>query len=524
MKILLINQNATVEKLVRLSAAKVGLEVVTAQDAGSIQSGEYAWVLVDHETLKGAEPSALKAKCQGAKVGLLHPKNGERTPGFDLYIEKPFLPTELIDEFSARMGGAGTGTGGAAAEALDMELPDLDGDDGGFGDLDLGDTTSQTVDLGDLSLDDDLGGGSHDDLGSLDMGMDDSHEDLGALDLGDDLGANLGETAASPGDLGDAAMSDDLGGLDELSLDGLHDSASSDTLEDLSLDLNEMSESETEEMQVPSFEEDEPIAAGGEEAVLEADELSLDRLGMDETSMADEDTFGEDLSLEAEPADAEPKISILDKEEVEKVKELLSEDSLDEDTLASSDELSLGGEEDFAGLLDDDKTLPAAEGDEMKLELGENSALLDEDDLADLHKSGHDLDDEALLDDSFGEMEEIEEGASGIETLEDSLADSPMPEFDFSEAAEPSMGAMAGGMDEDLQTLSEESVAMALGEELPAKPAQPKPAAYSAPVQNAAAPASSLEGALATLSPGTLRELLDGMQLTINITFPNKKS
>ncbi|MGE4295841.1 MAG: hypothetical protein AB7E49_09085 [Campylobacterales bacterium] len=491
MKILLINQNATVEKLVRLSAAKVGLEVQAIANTAAVSAGEYAWVLIDHEAMGGADLAALRAQCPGAKMGLLHPKNGERTGGFDLYIEKPFLPTELIDEFSAQMGQS---QDEAADESLDMELPSLD-----EGESDLG------ADLGDLSLDDTFGDSSAGLAGmdDLDLGGDEGHDALGSLDgLDDELTLDSADSATM------TASGDDLG-----------DSMASDGLEDLSLDLDSLEADEAPATvlgELPEEAAGQPEEFNLEDVEIEADELPA-------TDGGELDDLDADMTA---PGEEEPKISILDKEEVEKVKELLNEDSLEEDAAAPMDDLSLEGE-DFPDLTEslDDLEAPEAEASsDMKLELGENSALLDEDDLADLHKSGGDLDDEALLDDSFGEMEEMQ--GEELETLEDSFAqeeaamEEPLPAFDFNEQSE----AGALGSDEELGSLSEESVAVALGEELPQKP-QPAASVQAAPAAQASGvAASSLEGALATLSTGTLRELLDGMQLTINISFPNKKS
>ena len=494
MKILLINQNATVEKLVRLSAAKVGLEVETVQDAGSVEGGDYAWVLIDHESLEENDPGALKARCQGAKLGLLHPKNGEKIPGFDLYIEKPFLPTELIDEFSAQMG-----SGDAQASAEEMTLPDLDEEGGALDGLDLGDDLGAPLeemdDLPELSMDE----------------QSDSSDVSGKEDEmafgGDDL--SLDELTSEP---------------QELSLDELDDSASDniENLEDLSLDFDNTEE----EVPAPQAEEN-PL----EELSIEADEVEeVDELenGQIETHDFD-DVALEDMEA-GEGGEETPKISILDKEEVEKVKELLSEDGPEDETADSLEELSLGDDE-LASFdeVDMGESEAQSSSDDVKIELGENSALLDEDDLADLHKGGHDLDDEALLDDSFGEMEEVE-GDDSFEsesTLEDSLAEGDMPEFDFSEhASMDDLGDEGGSGEEDLDSLSEASVAMALGESLPEEPSASEPAASALQegTQSPAPSAASLEGALATLSPSTLRELLNGMQLTINISFPNKKS
>ena len=141
MKILLVNQNATVEKLVRLSAQKMGVEIEQIGGAAELSGEGYDLVLIDSDAIgaEGVEP--FKNALPEAKIGLLHPKGEEEPAGFDLAITKPFLPTELVEVFTALQNGGSTD---AFAEAEEdglsddgaMEFEPLDEmDSGELGDL-----------------------------------------------------------------------------------------------------------------------------------------------------------------------------------------------------------------------------------------------------------------------------------------------------------------------------------------------------------------------------------------------------
>lgn len=506
MKILLINQNATVEKLVKLSAQKVGLEVESVDSLDVAGSSEYKWVLIDHDNLQNIAPEELKAKFLGSKIGLLYPKNSEKSAGFDLYIEKPFLPTELIDEFSSQMGDGDAG--GDELGSLDMELPDLDD---GFADLpdSLGD------DFGDDTLGEDL---SFEERGSvLDKEeVDKVKELLSDDDLGEDLSEMPELSTDESVDLGDELAIDDsvmdLGEMPEVALDN-----QSDLADDISQDMDLGDTAE--------------VATVGEEIGLD-DDLSIDDSTLDMDLSFDEKTpeLGEisDDSLEDKSLDME----LGGEESLELDSELLkAADSGDEISLDESfgeqggeeaSELDMGLEEESLNLeevaeveesatqaddvdLDDIALDEADYNDKINLDLGDNTALLDEDDLMDLQKDAV-LEDNILDDEEFGELGALEEIEKEVD-LEDHFEPKS---FDFTE--QPS---------DELETLSEESIAEALGE------AQTKPDILDIPtsvtVPAAALSEEVLAGALGNISTSMLKEILDGMQLTINISFPNKK-
>jgi len=95
MKILLITQNATIEKLFKLSAAKRGDEIEIGS-VDSIADKDYDVIFIDKELFNEELFNSLKSSFEEAKFVLILNKNDEKIPGFDDFLVKPFLPTDLI--------------------------------------------------------------------------------------------------------------------------------------------------------------------------------------------------------------------------------------------------------------------------------------------------------------------------------------------------------------------------------------------------------------------------------------------
>ncbi len=99
MQVLLINQNATIERLVKLSSGKQGYGLALANSISEVANGSYDFVIIDSDLYSEVEFGVLRQKFNAAKTILIVSKGAARPNGFDIYIEKPFLPTELLDAF-----------------------------------------------------------------------------------------------------------------------------------------------------------------------------------------------------------------------------------------------------------------------------------------------------------------------------------------------------------------------------------------------------------------------------------------
>ena len=96
MKILLLSENATIQKLFTLSAQKRGDEV-SIGNLESIPEDEYDVVFIDKALFSDGLFNKLKSTFSSAKFVLILDKKDEKIPGFDEFIVKPFLPTDLIE-------------------------------------------------------------------------------------------------------------------------------------------------------------------------------------------------------------------------------------------------------------------------------------------------------------------------------------------------------------------------------------------------------------------------------------------
>ena len=160
MKLYLISKNPIISKLVALSASKIGVEIVESQE---INMGIDAnIVLLDDECYEPESFNAYKEANQDAKTALFYAKSTERLEGFDTYIQKPFLPTDLVKTLSEISGIEIVASHTPKAEIQsdivepneDNNLEDLNLDDeidfSSLDDLNLDDETPQD---GDMQLD-----------------------------------------------------------------------------------------------------------------------------------------------------------------------------------------------------------------------------------------------------------------------------------------------------------------------------------------------------------------------------------
>ena len=100
MRILLINQNPIVSKLAGLSAQKSGYEIVEEFSLDEIEEGDFDVLFIDEAKLDGSGPETLKRRTGVKKTCLIYADDEAKVPGFDYYIKKPFLPTEMVDLMS----------------------------------------------------------------------------------------------------------------------------------------------------------------------------------------------------------------------------------------------------------------------------------------------------------------------------------------------------------------------------------------------------------------------------------------
>jgi len=93
MNVALINKNPTVSRLITLSLNKLGADYIEIDEAGKLD-GNFDYIVIDSEV--GSDGIDLKA--HAPVIMALVPRGKEKPEFADAVLEKPFLPTEFIEE------------------------------------------------------------------------------------------------------------------------------------------------------------------------------------------------------------------------------------------------------------------------------------------------------------------------------------------------------------------------------------------------------------------------------------------
>ncbi|MEA2100191.1 MAG: DNA topoisomerase IV, partial [Campylobacterota bacterium] len=113
MKILLLNDNPVVNKLVTLSAQKTSdsLDIVTNID--EIEESAYDLLVVDDTLYSEELVESLNKKVTYNKSLYICSRGSDSIDSFDSTLKKPFLPTDLVELFSV-----------IGKETQELETPD----------------------------------------------------------------------------------------------------------------------------------------------------------------------------------------------------------------------------------------------------------------------------------------------------------------------------------------------------------------------------------------------------------------
>jgi len=99
-KILLLNDNPVVNKLVTLSAQKTSDELDIVTNVDDVAGASYDLVVVDDGIGSEEILGALKEKLAFSKSLYICTRDAAEVPGFDTRLKKPFLPTDLVELFA----------------------------------------------------------------------------------------------------------------------------------------------------------------------------------------------------------------------------------------------------------------------------------------------------------------------------------------------------------------------------------------------------------------------------------------
>ncbi len=168
--ILLINENKIVSRLLQLSSQKNGynFEEVTKLDT----SGDsYDVIFIDSESYSTELLDEINSKLNFNQIGYIGTKQDSTPDGFDLVIEKPFLPTDFVNLINEKVI---TGSQQVVEDTLDDSSLELD----------------EIEDESNLELDT-IEDSSIDELLSMDSETDSDLKELDSLDLDKDEDLSL---------------------------------------------------------------------------------------------------------------------------------------------------------------------------------------------------------------------------------------------------------------------------------------------------------------------------------------------
>lgn len=483
MKILLFNDNPVVRKLVALSAQKTKDDLSVVWSTDEIEESGYDLLIVDDALYSDEILESLNEKIV-VKSTLFMATRGKAVPsGFDHVINKPFLPTDLVDMFiqiQKKVAGdsvqqheeAAVTTASSPTYAINLEdsLPDLAG---------------------------------HEDEGLEIENLGDEEEDFDFSNL-EDFEEKLPETAI----------------LDQEEVQEVQGLLEDTEEDDFSLD-EEFSTLGMDTLTLPEEDVGVPIE-------LEDDFAFEDALIADEEK-EDDALFG--------LADESEEDALSSDKEIAK-EELLDEDGFDD--LALSEPL-----EESTGLLEEDDLLSMSDEstfDELGLEEMGTASLMDDDELGDLESkiedavSGLEMDDlERELESDDFDLDLNDESMEELMTTEHESADATMDnsesfdELDMLDERELKM-AVGEEVEEEIPTISMAEGASSLAAETLDEVMNEAPMFNDfAEEIDEGGSASHAEGVealqalLKALSNENVTKSLKGMNISININFGNDK-
>ncbi|EAI1780171.1 highly acidic protein [Campylobacter jejuni] len=541
MKILLLNENPVVSRLVSLSAKKMSYDFEEL-NAYSENLGNYDVIVVDSDT--PAPLKILKEKCD--RLIFLAPRN-QNVEDIDAQIlQKPFLPTDFLNLLNNK----------DANKHTPIDLPMLSNDENPYADISL--------DLDNLNLDDlpdenslDINSEGMEDLSFDDDAQDDNanktletqnleHETIKEQTQEDtqiDLDLTLEDGESEKEDLSQEHTALDT----EPSLDELDDKNDED-LEIKEDDKNEEIEKQEllDDSKTNTLEMQEELSESQDDnsnKTLETQNLEHDNLEQEtikeqtqedtqidlDLTLEDGESEKEDLSQEHTALDTEPSLDELDDkndEDLEDNKELQANIS-DFDDLPEVEEQEK--EMDFDDLPEDAEFLGQAKYNEESEENLEEFAPVVEEDIQDeIDDFASNLSTQDQIKEELAQLDELDYGIdsdNSSKVLED-FKDEPI--LDDKELGTNEEEVVVPNLNiSDFDTLKESDIQEALGEEILEKNEEPIVSDVtkddnSEEIVNELS--QSIAGAItSSIKDDTLKAALKGMNMNININISFKE-
>lgn len=336
MKILLLNNNPVVNKLVTLSAQKTSNELSVVEDIEAIGSKNYDLLIVDDALYSEDVIQEISDKIGFNKSLYICSKDAKAVDTFTKTIKKPFLPTDLVELFIS-FGKHEKSSNLDKIDAFDDDKQDtfdnidsiddfteldniiddtLESDgEAELNDVDLDEATDDDVDLEELHEIDEL-----DELDE-DLSLDEQEKD-GVLDKDElkEVQNLLDETEVEEDELedDDSLEFDDLDGDLGFDLDSEDDKTDKEESKD---EITELSDELDEALELEDDDLDETEEKDNKAVVDDFDDFELD-FGKDDEE-DDLDELSKALDLEDDDLnEAEQKDDIADEEDLEEDEEI----------------------------------------------------------------------------------------------------------------------------------------------------------------------------------------------------------
>jgi len=525
MKILLLNDNPVVNKLVTLSAQKTTDELDTAKSIDDIVNAAYDLVILDDSV--GGEDilKKLEERISFRKTLYICSRDAAATTVFDATLKKPFLPTDLVELFvmlDKEIQEAGED------DVLDIE--ELDG----FDELSL----DEELDLESGELELDLEGSDEE----FDLNLDEMDDDDIQLDeINDDVQLDEidHEAAESVLDDEEAQKVKDL--LDETSSEDLDENL--DELEELNDEQEDINlEESLDNMLDDDILNDEELENSTEDKEEEFDhdlefDLALDLEDEGDVDISEDDTLEDLLDSDEDVTDED----VLEDSDAESVEKDLDEDAMAYDLaldLEDEGDVEISEDNTLEDLLDsnedlDEDVLEEPDAESVEKDLDEDTfneeeleSMLDEDIIEDDNK---DLED--ILENGIDPVEVNNE--SDIEQqIQDAVEDLSEEELE-SELDEDTLLEIATSEIDSLDNLSSKDLKLALGEEIDDEDESQDELKEQAEVDliktdlpedsnHKVEGVEALKKLLEVLSDNNVAASMKGMKITINIELDNR--
>ena len=569
MKVILLNQNPAVSRLVRLSIEKIGYKLEEYSNIAQLDEQNPADVFIcDHELVD----DSVDYTPFGKHIIFLVPRNFAKKLGKHT-LEKPFLPTDFMD-FVKRVATSGDDEAelqepsssdfmGTSAENFSSDINDLDLDT--FGDFDTladddlasqGDSTAKPSDESGKS-DDGLSGSElakdSDEPSELDTkNLDDI---LGQLDFEDDESKQTSDENKEVAQITEVSEKSDEG-LDTTLSESFVEGGEDDLIEDripaqlASSDVNEqddlieesipenLADEKKEQLAQLSSMVDEIDNMDEQKSSAEESDDSLDMtdlkdlVGVSDKPETKEESTNEVAELEKNAEDLAPA------DEIEELDEVVADEVVADEMPASS---KLSQEEQVASLKEEmakaeEETAAVTDEGNEDTELSEVAGIVEASNevVADEVASDNDSldmtdfkelvgvsdDDIAETSDEISEISEVKDEISKVAKIAEAS-----DEIVADEVAKTSLSDEVASGDDEFAGISESDLARALGLDiagLSSEQEKPKEQKNSADIEQAKSQISSqiteTIGATLASSPA-LKEAIKGMKIKINISF-----